>query len=158
MVLNDDEIATLIEIRKNVSTPNARSKVQKGSSRSNYKATSDNGDFEIFVRQNLRIQNAFSCGLLYHHPSGEKITLMRCNGSDHKHRNPLNSTATMEPCCHIHVATQKYMEAGRKAEMYAERTTLYSDVKGALATLIRKCNIHGLDDLDGVAQNDLWGP
>ena len=42
---------------------------------------------------------------------------------------------------HIHFATQRYQDTNRKEESYAEETTRYSDIKGALSCLINDCNI-----------------
>lgn len=144
MVLTDDEIARLLALPKTITNPRAREKHQKGSIRLNYLASADDASFEIYVRQNLLVQNAFSCGFIYLHPSGEKVTLMRCNGGYHAHDNPLEGVNTIGICCHIHIATQRYMEAGRKPEHYAEPTNLFTDVNGALITLMEKSNISGL--------------
>jgi len=152
----NDEIARLLALPKTVINPRAREKHQKGSARINYIVTAEGASFEVYIRQNLLVPCAFSCGLTYLHSSGEKVTLMRCNGSDHRHSNPLERVDTIELRCHIHIATQRYMEAGRKAEHYAEPTTLYSDVNGALLTLMSKCNIKGLDATATDQQNLLF--
>jgi hypothetical protein len=145
MVLSDEEIARLLALPKVICNPRAREKRQWKSARINYSVLAEGASFEVYVRQNLLVTDAFSCGLIYQHPSGEKVTLMRCNGGYHRHGNPLESVDTIGVCCHIHIATQRYMEAGRKPEHYAEPTSLYSDVSGALITLMNKCNITGLD-------------
>lgn len=144
MVLTDEEIARLLALPKTITNPRAREKHQKGSIRLNYSATADGASFDVYVRQNLLVPDAFSCGLTYLHPSGEKVTLMRCNGGYHAHGNPLEGVGTIGICCHIHIATQRYMAAGRKPEHYAEPTGLFKDVNGALLTLMEKCNISGL--------------
>ena len=157
MVLSDNEIARLIALPKTITNPRAREKQQKKSARINYSATADGASFEVYVRQNLLVQDAFSCGLTYLHPSGEKVTLMRCNGGYHSHGNPLEGVDTIGVCCHIHIATQRYMEAGRKPEHYAEPTDLFSDVNGALVTLMEKCNITGLSiNTANSAQHNLF--
>jgi len=45
--------------------------------------------------------------------------------------------------CHIHIATSRYADAGRALEGFAEEASEYSDLKGALLTLGRRCNIEG---------------
>ncbi|HRL20326.1 MAG TPA: hypothetical protein PLP85_01045 [Alcaligenes sp.] len=145
MILSDAEIADLIALPKIILNPRARRKEQKGSARINYSIQAENAQFEIYVRQNLKVRNAFSCGLMYIAPNSERVTLMRCNGSDHPHGNPLEGVATIEAGCHIHIATQRYMEIGRKPEHFAEKTELYTDVDGALATLLMLCNVSGLN-------------
>ncbi|MFT8276129.1 DUF6978 family protein [Kerstersia gyiorum] len=157
MILTDEEIARLIAMPKVVSNPRARQKIQKKSMRINYTALADGALFEIYVRQNQLVASAFSCGLIYQSQSGERVTLMRCNGSDHPHGNPLEGVSTIGVCCHIHMATQRYMEIGRKAEHYAEPTDAYSDVTGALLTLMERCNITGLETrVPSPDQNDLF--
>ena len=74
------------------------------------------------------------------------MTLVRYNGSDHEHSNPLDSATPLPLACHIHRATAKYMAAGRKAEHYAETTDRYCDLNGALKALLHDCNISGLED------------
>lgn len=44
----------------------------------------------------------------------------------------------------IHRATAEALEAGRKAEIFAEGTDRYSTLEGALACLIRDCSVQGL--------------
>lgn len=156
VILSDAEIAGLIQTPKTITNPRARRKEQKGSIRLNYAAQADNACFEIYVRQNLKVPHAFSCGLMYVAPSGERITLMRCNGSDHPHGNPLEGAAKIETACHIHIATQRYMEIGRKPEHFAEKTDLYTDVDGALVTLLSLCNVSGLDIENSAAQLALF--
>lgn len=42
---------------------------------------------------------------------------------------------------HIHTATQRYQDASKREEIYAEETTSYSDIKGALKCLLKDCNV-----------------
>ncbi|MFY3300226.1 DUF6978 family protein [Achromobacter xylosoxidans] len=144
MLLTDEQIDRLLRMPKQVTNPKARKKVQRGSEQINYDVVGDGARFQLFVRQNQRLENGFSCGLLLLSDSGEKVVLTRYNGSDHEHRNPLDKERKMPHCCHIHRATQRYMEAGRKAEHYAEATDRYSSVDGALLALISDCNVSGL--------------
>lgn len=157
MVLSDDEISKLISLAKTVTNPRARLVDKRGSSQVNYEAEAETGErFRVYVRQNLRIKEAFSCGLLFLAPSGESVTLARYNGSDHPHSNPLDSTVKMEPAFHIHRATERYMQAGRKAEHFAQETDRYVNLHGALEALLKDCNISGLfDDNEDDKQMDL---
>lgn len=145
-VLSDHEIDRLLSMPKAVTNPRARWKEQKGSNQQTFDVQSDDGEhkFKLFVRQNMRLPDNFSCGLRYLHPSGETVTLTRYNGSDHPHENPLEG-GRFDGICHIHRATQRYMEAGRKSEHFAEPTDRYSNVEGALRALIQDCNISGIE-------------
>jgi len=143
-VLTDNEIADLLAAPKLVINPRARVKEQRGSLQLNYAAQRcGETEFEVFVRQSLHDPQGFSCGLVYTPRLGERITLMRCNGGNHLHVNSLEGFESIGKCCHIHIATERYMAAGRKPDHYAEPTQLYGEVRGALRTLIEKCNIEG---------------
>ena len=147
MALTDDEILRLLRLEKTVTNPRAKKIAKRGSEQVNYDAESPTGEkFRVYVRQNLRIPEGFSCGLLYVSQYGEPVTLTRYNGSDHEHANPLDGGIPMPAACHIHRATERYMAAGRKAEHFAETTDRYSDLEGALQALILDCNIQGLSD------------
>jgi len=147
MVLIDAEIERLIALEKSVINPRAKKLEKRGSEQINYEAEAATGEkFRVYVRQNMRIPEGFSCGLLYLAPSGEPVTLTRYNGSDHEHANPLDGGGPMPAACHIHKATERYMQAGRKAEHFAEATARYSNLEGALRALILDCNIKGLSD------------
>jgi hypothetical protein len=91
----------------------------------------------LYQRQNVRIQERFSCGLLYHHPPSTDVTLARYNGSDHEHEKPLESSEPSPLACHMHWASERYMTLGRKAEHYADTTDRYTALDGALRTLAR---------------------
>lgn len=144
MVLSDDEIEHLLKMPKRVMNPGARKKVQRGSMQVTYEVTGAGEKFQLFWRQNQRLNNCFSCGLLYFNKSGDKAILARYNGSDHPHSNPLDKQPKMGTDFHIHRATQRYMEAGRKAEHFATPTDRYATIDGALHALLTDCNIEGL--------------
>lgn len=145
LILTDDEIAQLLKMPKTAINPGAKWKEQRQSKQKNFSVQSDDEKhrFLLYLRQNMRVQAHFSCGLYYHHPSGEKVTLTRYNGSDHPHGNPIEGSH-IDYQCHIHVATQRYMEQGRKPDHYAEPTDRYTCLDGALRELILDCNISGV--------------
>lgn len=147
MTLSDAEIERLIALEKTVTNPKARRVDKRGSGQINYDAQAESGErFKVYMRQNLRIPEGFSCGLLYLTPCGDSVTLARYNGADHTHTNPLDDAKPMMPACHIHRATQRYMQAGRKAEHFAQATERYTTLAGALRALAADCNILGLSD------------
>lgn len=161
-ILTDSEIAALLSMHKTVTNPRARWKQQRGSKQMNYKVKSTCGkNFVLYLRQNVRLEEHFSCGLKYCHPEGKHkdVTLCRYNGSDHVHENPLDGKGKIENQCHIHRATQRYMAAGRKAEHYAETTDRYDDLQGAVLALCQDCHIDfpprtgPLSDV----HDDMWG-
>ncbi|MGA4530007.1 DUF6978 family protein [Ectopseudomonas chengduensis] len=145
IILTDEQIERLISSPKTVTSPGARWKTQRGSRQRNFDLESEGGKlrFLLYLRQNERIRDSFSCGLLYFHAGGERVTLARYIGSDHPHYNPLDGTRS-DNHCHIHRATERYMSAGRKAEHYAESTDRYTDLDGALRAMIEDCKISGI--------------
>lgn len=148
-MITDDEIATLQAKGKAVTNAKAKSREQRKSVQTNYSVEALDGQekFELYTRQNLIDQENYSCGLIYKHPSGAQITLARYNGSNHEHRNPLENGELIRFKCHIHRATQRYIELGDKAEKYAETTDRYNDLKGAIGCLLVDWNIAGLHNL-----------
>lgn len=144
LVLSDEQIAALLATKKRVTNPGTRWKLQRGSNQKNYMLEDADGQkFTLFLRQNVRLLESFSCGILYQAPNGTSITLTRYNGSDHEHGNPLDGQK-LEPQCHIHVASARYMEAGRKSEHHATPTDRYADLNGALRAIVSDCNIEGV--------------
>lgn len=155
IILTDEHIQYLLTVPKRTKTPNARWRVQKKSRQRNYELESEDGTlkFSLYLRQNMRIAESFSCGLLYFHAGGEKVTLARYNGSDHPHDNPLDGTRS-DNHCHIHRATERYMAIGRKSEHYAESTERYSDLNGALRAIVEDCRISGIRLANSADEDD----
>ncbi|MCW1981604.1 MULTISPECIES: hypothetical protein [Xanthomonas] len=143
--MDDVEIGRLLKVPKQVVNPKAKEKIQKGSRQLTYDLLSNAGEhFRLIKRQNLRVDDDFSCGLLYDGPNGESMMLTRYNGSSHFHSNPLQDAPPSNMECHIHIATARYIALGRKAEHFAEKTDRYWNVDGALSALVLDCNITGL--------------
>lgn len=89
------------------------------------------------------MESGFSCGLSWVTPGGETLTLLRYNGGAHQHVNKMEAEQ-LERVCHIHRATERYIKAGKKAEGFAEATTKFSTLKGALHCLVIDANIKGI--------------
>jgi hypothetical protein len=142
--LTDEKINLILLSNKQIKNPQSK-ELDKGShTQRNYKVTSlDGQEYTLYVRQSKLVNDDFSCGLLWHMPSGEVITLVRYNGSSHYHPNHLEETE-LDFACHIHRATERYIQAGKKPEGYAEETTRYSTINGALHCLTTDCKISGL--------------
>ncbi|MHC8392771.1 DUF6978 family protein [Pseudomonas sp. LB3P93] len=153
-LLSDALIAQLLTMDKVVKNSGAKPTLFKKSLRFNYtvQSSDDKHSFELYMRQNQMDPNAFSCGLTYYPSPGDKgITLTRYNGGYHVHRNPLEGDEEIRNLCHIHLATERYMELG-KGDKFAETTTRYNDLSGALTCLLSDCNITGLE-LDSKADD-----
>ncbi len=89
------------------------------------------------------MENDFSCGISWIASNGESLTLARYNGPSHSHPNHIEKTR-LGYCCHIHKATERYVQANKKPEGFAEETDRYKTLDGALHCLITDCNISGL--------------
>lgn len=146
--ITDTKIYELLTTPKKVINPRSRPKEKDGHEQYNYKLQSETGDveFELYTRQNLQegMQDDFSCGISWLAPNGESFTLKRYNGPSHKHKNQIEGTS-LDYKPHIHISTEKYVRANRKAEGFAEETNRYNSLKGALHCLVKDCNISGIN-------------
>lgn len=144
--LTDTLIAELKALPKVIKNPKSRPKEEGRRSLTNYDVVSACGvwAFRLYKRQNTIFPNDYSCGISVDPPSKETVTLARYNGDSHTHGNELEGTS-FEYLRHIHVATERYIMAGKKPETYAEPTERYSTVDGALHCLMMDWNITGLD-------------
>lgn len=144
--MTDEQIQYLLNAPKRVMNAQARWKDQRGSRQKNYDVETVDGNhrFRLFLRQNKRLESSFSCGLHYLASGSEDVCLTRYNGDDHDHSNPLESASAMNRGFHIHRATERYIQAGRKAEHFAESTDRYSTLEGALQAICADCKIAGL--------------
>jgi hypothetical protein len=142
--ITDAKIDRLLTTDKRVANPQAR-ETDKGSHlQTNYRVVSPDGyEFNLYVRQNKRIPEDFSCGLLWNMPSGESLTLIRYNGSSHFHLNRIEGNE-VDYKCHVHEATERYISAGLKPEGFARECNRYQSLGGALHCLVGDCNISGL--------------
>lgn len=89
------------------------------------------------------MEDDFSCGISWIAPNGETLTLKRYNGPGHDHTNRLEKVR-LGLNCHVHIATEKYIKANKKAEGFAEVTDRYNSVEGALHCLVVDCKISGI--------------
>jgi hypothetical protein len=96
-------------------------------------------EFRLIVRQNSFNVLDFTAILAYRPPRSNKLfRLRRCNGR-HVHTNKLEGNAF--DGFHIHMATERYQQAGfEKEDAYAEPTDRYSDLAGATECLLRDCS------------------
>lgn len=154
--LTDEKIKQLIEQPKRVTNPGAREMDDGGYLRRDFKVVSAAGDeeFRLFTRQNKKVNNDFSCGLQWLAAGTDGLMLLRYNGPSHFHPNSLEKQ-DLDHVCHVHRATERYIQANRKAEGYAEETQRYRTAKGALHELVTDCRIEGLPT-EAYSQADLF--
>jgi len=138
--LTDENIAKLIAMPKEVINPNAKWSEFRGSKQVNYDLKAKEYAFLLYLRQNTYDIEHFSCGLVCVAPNGQKIPLLRYNGSNHPHGEILYA-------CHIHKATERAIHEGKKPDSYATQTDKYHSLDGALFWLCKDANISGLSNL-----------
>lgn len=140
--ITDEIIHQLLNCPKVIQSKRPRSVPKAKHLEQNLDVLSADGQhlFTLIVRQSTMVSDSYSCGLLWHPSTSQKLMLTRYNGSDHEHYNPTEESS-FEDACHIHRATERYISAGRKAEHYAEQTTRYNNVNEAMACLMADCNI-----------------
>lgn len=91
--------------------------------------------FTLMTRQALADADDFSVILGYEMPDLHRtFRLMRNNGSNHRHPNRLEGNVVAG--CHIHTATARYQEAGFEEDGFAEATSVYVDVTGAIQHML----------------------
>lgn len=145
-IITDELISKLLKSQKIVENPKSRKKRDSGNERITYILSDNEGNrFNLYLRQNYNrgMEDAFSCGLSYVLPSGETFTLIRYNGPSHDHPNKLEKER-LGYVSHIHKSSKRYLDETGKADGYAEATTRFNTLEGALSCLLQDCNITGL--------------
>lgn len=97
--------------------------------------------YRLFLRQSLHNLDVFSVGLSIILPSGDLI-LCRYNSGHHTHRNKLEAEK-VPATTHQHITTQRYINLG-SPDGYAVVRTEYVTMQGALALMVKECNIDGV--------------
>ncbi len=145
LTLTDAQICDLLNCAKSVENPGSKARTEGKHVRRDYKVVSSDNkhEFVLFTRQSTVIPDNFSAGLRWRSKTGEESILIRCNGSDHVHGNAIEREQ-FSAQQHIHMATERYIVAGRKAESYAEPSRKYSTLAGALHELMQLAKITGL--------------
>jgi hypothetical protein len=139
----DEEINRLILENKNYNGPIddfLRFRESDGHKKATVELPRTDGSmFIIKLRQNKNTITDFSAILAYQEKGANKDFKLRRYNGKHEHTNKLENHKFFD--FHVHYATQRYQDAGRKEESYAEETNRYSDIKGAITCLINDCNI-----------------
>lgn len=154
--LTDEEIGYLLKMSKRITNTNVKQKRKAAHLELNYDVVSscDLYHFYLYTRQSVPDKDDFSCGLMWKGSNSKlnsNVTLIRYNGSSHIHSNFLENEEISQRC-HIHRATQRYIQANKKPERYAQATDRYQNLKGAIRCLLQDCNVSGLNT---VFQGDL---
>lgn len=139
----DQEIATLLAERKPL-PPNwavrTRLRPKRGHKERELSVTGDDGNrFRLILRQSIVNPLGFSVILAAQIPQSNQIfRLRRYNGRSHEHTNHIEGDTFYD--FHIHIATQRYQEAGLREDAYAEITNRYTDFSGALTCMLSDCS------------------
>lgn len=144
-MLTDKEIEYFLKIPKSTKTAKIKWITKGKHKQCDIDILSDDlcHSFKLYLRQNTINSDSFSCGIRLEKSGSDSVTLMRCNGSDHPHGNPIEGDVFSKQC-HVHLASERYASIGRKPEHYAVVTSEYTDIMGALSYLLTCCNIKGL--------------
>ena len=141
VLISDRELDAMRVAPKRVTNPQARWHEKPGGHRQkNFNLVAEHGDterFRLYLRQNLDDEQDFSCSLALIRPGRRPVSLVRYNGSSHRHGDILFH-------CHIHRATEEASLAGKKIDSHAEATDRYRTLNGALACLIDDCRVEGI--------------
>ncbi len=115
--------------------------------------STDDDSFLIYIRQNISLDDDFSCGIAWKSPEGEQITIARYNGSSHDHRNRSDGITFVQQC-HIHQVTVEAAQRGWSLENYAILAESYTCLDEATLQLAEDYSITGL--IPAVNQLQIW--
>jgi hypothetical protein len=140
---SDIEIARLIAEQKSLpSDYHLRIQVRpkRGHKERELNVVGINGsEFRLILRQSILNPLDFSAILAYRPPdSSQLFRLRRYNGKSHEHTNTLEKVTFYD--FHIHMATERYQDAGAREDAYAEPTDCFSDYSKAVECLLSGCN------------------
>jgi hypothetical protein len=140
--ISDQIVADLKAMPKRMKSPNAKTVTKGKHTERNIEVVTLAGfhSFTLIERQATFNPYNFSCGLIWKASKSQHVILARYNGSNHPHTNHIEGDE-FEYSCHIHIATERYIEAGHKPEHYAQKTDRYSDLQGAIKCLLEDWNI-----------------
>lgn len=143
VTFTDIEIADLIQEKKSMpKLPHIKLKEKSGHREQEIEILGDSGNrYALILRESKFNLLDFSVILGFCVPQTNIVFLLRrYNGKSHEHSNPLDGTESFYDF-HIHEATERYQEAGYRAEHYAIPTDRYKDLRDAIECLYNDCNI-----------------
>lgn len=162
-ILSDGQIETLIQERKMLPIEWSQKFVEKpkrGHTDYHLSVSGNAGrEFEIIRRESNFNLSDFSVILGVYFPGmRDFFRLRRYNSNSHTHTNPIEKN---EVCgFHIHITTEKYQrkrlqDKRIRIDDYAEPTTRYQDIAGALRCLIKDANFQETPTLLGDMNDDI---
>ncbi len=147
--MTDGEIANLISFRKTITeAPRREFRLVNADLRNDMKLAAEgiSGEFYAFMRINEDFRENFSVGLKYHPRDGNgDFVLIRCNGPHGGFNGKIGYADHPHWAFHIHKATARAIEAGEKAEKFAEITGEYASYEEALWFFLREINLDPAD-------------
>ena len=154
VTLSDQDIARLIQEKKLLPEDHSARKelrAKSGHRERNLDVDgADGSEFRVIVRQSSFNPLDFSAILAYRpRQSSQLFRLRRYNGKSHEHTNPIEGTSFYD--YHVHEATERYQETGGREDTYAEPTSRFSDIHGAISCMFCDCAF----DIPGDAQGQL---
>lgn len=155
--LTDNEIADLLaEPKRLPSDLRLRWRAKSRHRELSFPAAAELRAFRLVLRQSLAEGRDFSVILLVRLNSAE-FRLRRHNGLSHSHTNKLEATRIRYDY-HIHMATERYQLFGDREDDYAEATTRYSTLAGALDCMLADAHIAASEEQRAHLRTALEGP
>lgn len=146
-IFTDIEINDLINEAKNIDVNDYNNLLNLTKQRKQhlekevYIKKSDGSSFLIIIRKNKLNIMDFSVILGYLPSKTNSVfRLRRYNGKSHRHKNKIEKNSFYD--FHMHTATERYQQLGMREDHYAEPTSKYSDVNGAVTNLFKDCLIN----------------
>lgn len=141
---SDKEILALVQERKPLPADwrtRVRLRAKRGHEERDLEIRGDaGGEFRLILRQSTVNPLDFSVILAVRVPqSNQLFRLRRYNGKSHEHTNHIEEDRFYD--FHVHMATERYQEAGTREDAYAEATDRYGDFNGAFRCLIDDTNL-----------------
>jgi hypothetical protein len=148
VTFTDIEIADFIQEKKSFpKISHIKLKEKSGHKEHELEILGESGNrYMMILRENKINLLDFSVILGFCPPQTNIVFLLRrYNGRSHEHSNPLERTESFYDF-HIHEATERYQEAGFRAEHYALPTDRYKNLRDAIECLYNDCNIKLKDE------------
>ena len=142
--MSDEEIAALIAEPKSYSGKAQTWRQKLGHAEMDFELNGGSGsEFILLLRKRLDDEGDFSVGIRWKRNGEEDVILLRMNGDHGGHRNPIEGTA-FDGGAHVHRATARYIDAGKRAEHFAEPTAEYATWPEALEHMLRTAHVTGV--------------
>jgi hypothetical protein len=143
---NQKDIDDLIVCPKTISEPPKRDMKLTGADwRNDMKLIASDGtvgEFSVFMRRSDDFPENFSIGLIYHsNDERGEIGLIRCNGPHGVYNSGASDADHPHWDYHIHKASERALDAGERAERYADKTRAYASFEEAIQYFVTSVNL-----------------